>query len=30
MATGISRAGLVILLVQLILGWWLLSRAQEK
>ena len=30
MATGIPRAGLVILLVQLILGWWLLSRAQEK
>ncbi len=30
MASGIPRAGLVILLVQLILGWWLLSRAQTK
>ena len=30
MASGIPRAGLVILLVQLILGWWLLSRARPK
>ena len=30
MASGIPRAGLVILLVQLILGWWLLSRARPR
>ncbi len=30
MASGIPRAGLVILLVQLIFGWWLLARAQKK
>ena len=30
MASGIPRAGLVILLVQLLIGWWLLSRAQKK
>ena len=30
MASGIPRAGLVILLVQLLVGWWLLSRAQKK
>ena len=30
MASGIPRAGLVILLVQLILGWWLLTRARTK
>jgi len=30
MASGIPKAGLVILLIQLILGWWLLSRAQKS
>ena len=30
MASGIPRAGLVILLVQLVLGWWLLTRARTK
>ena len=30
MASGMPKAGLVILLVQLIFGWWLLSRSQNK
>ncbi len=30
MASGMPKAGLVILLVQLMFGWWLLSRAQNE
>ena len=30
MTSGIPRAGLVILLVQLLIGWWLLARARPK
>ena len=27
-ATGIAKAGLLVLLVQLIFGWWLLSKTK--